>query len=332
MFAAPMKPVLAIALSGLLSTTAVADEVTLKFAGTVPLDHFGNAILESMADEIEAAGVGLSVKYFPASQLGSGEELLEDAIRGNVDLVHATIYAHKDPRLEIFSLPFLVTTYDELRAFYGDMSSPYNTTMTEIVSQFGIIPLGSIGEGMIGVVATKKPADHAAIGPKEMNIRVWSSRVAKATMEELGFQTTTMNWAEVFPAVQAGTIDGAVCCTAEWAYTTFAVSDVGRYFVPYNAFIESTFIYTNERSWSELNAEQQAVVRAASEKAAAEFIDEAWERNQGFVDKLRAAGWEILDLTPEERAAIRAHIQETVWPEVEEIVGTETMSKLMGTN
>ena len=51
--------------------------------------------------DIDAAGVGLKVKLFPASQLGTGEELLEDTIRGNIDLVHAFVYAHKDPVLDI---------------------------------------------------------------------------------------------------------------------------------------------------------------------------------------------------------------------------------------
>ena len=40
-----------------------------------------------------------------------------------------------------------------------------------------------------------------------------------------------MNWAEVFAAIQAGTVDGAICCTAQSTYTVFAQSDVGKYFI-----------------------------------------------------------------------------------------------------
>ena len=57
----------------LISTAAMAEEVKLRIAGTVPAEHFGNAVLEQMAKDIEDAGVGISVKYFPASQLVSGE-------------------------------------------------------------------------------------------------------------------------------------------------------------------------------------------------------------------------------------------------------------------
>lgn len=313
----------------LLATTAFADTVKMRIAGTLPTEHFGNAILENMAKEIEDADVGISVQYFPAGQLGSGEELLEDAIRGNVDMVHATVYAQKDPRLEINSLPFLVTSIEEMRATYGDPSSEYNKILGEILTSFGIKPLGTIGEGLIGMIATKRPADPTKFENQQMNVRVWSSQIVKKTMEELGYQTTTMSWAEVFPAIQAGTIDGAICCTPEWAYSTFAVSDVGKYFIPYNAFIEGSMIYANNKFWDSLNEKQQDVVAAASSKAAAEITNLAWERNEGFVAQLKEKGWEIVEFSGEERAAMRAHIQKTVWPEVGKIIGQDILDRLI---
>ncbi|MBI1383598.1 MAG: transporter [Rhizobiales bacterium] len=317
-----------LALSTTMALSANAADVTLKFAGTLPTEHFGHAILENMAKEIGAAGVGITVKYFPASQLGSGEELFEDAKLGNVDLVHATVYAQADTRLEIASLPFLVTTIDELRSVYGDPASKYNTIIREILGDHGIQYLSNIGEGLIGVVASKAPSNAAAFADQGMNIRVWSSEVTKATMEKLGYRTTTMSWAEVFPAVQAGTIDGAICCTAEWAYTTFAVSGVGNTYVPYNAFVESTQIYMNQAKWASLNAEQQAVIQAAAAKAANAIIDQAWERTEGFIAKLKEKGWNIVDLTQEQRDAIKAKIVAEVWPTVGKIVGQELVDRL----
>ncbi len=315
------------AAAALLATAASAD-TRLRIAGTVPAEHFGNAVLEQMAKDIEDAGVGLDVKYFPAGQLGSGEELLESAIRGEVQMVHATVYAQKDPRLEINSLPFMVTTKEELDAVYGDPDSEYNKILEEILTSFGIQPLGTIGEGLIGMIATERPADPTKIGSQGMNVRAWSSQIAKQTMEELGYNVTTLNWAEVFPAVQAGTIDGAICCTPEWAYTTFAASGVGNTYVPYNAFIESTMIYANKRFFDGLTDEQRAVIEKESAEAAAEISALAWERSQGFMDQLKAADWEIVEFTQEERDAIKAHIEATVWPNVADVVGQDILDRL----
>ena len=312
-----------------VSTTTFADDIKLKIAGTWPTEHFGHEIMENMVKEIEGAGVGLKVKYFPASQLGSGEELVEDAIRGNIDMVQAFVYAQSDPRLEIMNLPALVTTFDELKSIYGDPDSNLNTLMREIMSDLGLVYLSVVGEGLVGVVAEKKPTDHAGFGDKGMNIRVWSSEVAKKTTESLGYRTTTMNWAEVLPALQSGIIDGAICCTPEWAYTTFAVADIGKYFVPVNTAVEASSIYASQKTWDKMNQEQRDVVRAASEKAAQTGIDLAWERSESFVEKLKEAGWEILDYTPEERAAMVTHIKENVWPDLADTIGQETMDKLL---
>lgn len=318
-----------LALSGLLATTAVADTVRLKLAGTYPVAHFGHEIMETMVKEIEGAGVGIKVKYFPAAQLGSGEELIEDAIRGNIDLVQAFIYAQADPRLEIMNLPGLVTTFDEMKEVYGNPESNLNGLMREILDDLGLVFLNATAEGLVGIVAEKKPQDPNGLGEKGMNIRVWSSEVGKKTTESLGYRTTTMNWAEVLPALQAGVIDGAICCTPEWAYTTFAKAGIGNYFIPANTAVEASSIYASKKSWNKLSKEQQDVISAASAKAAATIIDKAWERAEGFNKQMVEAGWEILDYTPEQRTAMVDHIKKNVWPDLGEIIGQETMDRLL---
>ena len=307
---------------------AQAGDIKLRFAGTLPADHFGSKVLESMIAEIEGAGVGITVQYFPAGQLGSGEELFNDARFGNVDLVQATVYAQADRRLEVLSLPFLIPTVDEVRTVVGNPDSEYNKIIDEILGDLGVKSLATIGEGLIGMVATKTPADAHGTGAKGMNIRVWSSQVVKATMEALGYQTTTMSWAEVFPAVQAGTIDGAICCTPEWAYTTFATSDVGNTYLAYNAFVETQSIYASGATWAKLTPEQQAVVQAAATKAAGEIIEQATQRSEGFMEQMRGKGWDVIELTAAESAAIRQKMVAEVWPALAESIGQDLIDRL----
>lgn len=311
-----------------LATGTYAADMTLKLAGVVPVEHFGNKVLEGIKTDIEAANVGLTVKFYPAGQLGSGEELLEDTIRGNVDIVHAFVYAHKDPVLDINSLPFLVSSWDEMEKVYGSKSSEYSKIMTEVLDRLGLVFLGNVVEGPIGVVSTKKPDNFATTGPKNLNIRVWSSNVAKAATESIGYNTTTMNWAEVFAAVQAGTVDGAICCTAQLAFTNFAQSDVGKYFIPYNAFVEASTYYASKKTWAKMNDEQRMAVQVAIDKAAAAFTKFARENDDGYIAKLREAGWEVLDLTDEQRGALAEHIKAEVWPEVEKTVGKDIIDRL----
>lgn len=310
------------------ASSAIAGDMTLKLAGVVPVEHFGNKVLEGIKADIEAANVGLTVKFFPAGQLGSGEELLEDTIRGNVDIVHAFVYAHKDPVLEINSLPFLVSSWDEMEQVYGSKDSEYSKIMTEVLDKLGLVFLGNVVEGPIGVVSTKKPENYATTGPKNLNIRVWSSNVAKAATESIGYNTTTMNWAEVFAAVQAGTVDGAICCTAQLTYTNFAQSDVGKYFIPYNAFVEASTYYASKKTWAKMTEEQRNAVQAAVDKAATAFTKFARDNDESYIAKLKESGWEVLDLSDAERTALANHIKNVVWPQVEETVGKDVIDRL----
>lgn len=307
---------------------AQAADVTLKLASTLLENQPAYPYLAQMIEDIESADVGITVQFFPAGQLGSGEELLEDAKFGNVDMVHAAIYAQADQRLEFMDLPFMITTLGEIQSVMSDPNSTYNQILNEILTDHGLKYLATVGEGLIGVVASKTPADVHGMGNQEMNIRAWSSQLVKATMELLGYNVTTMSWAEVFPAVQAGTIDGAICCTSELTYTMFAQSDVGNTFIPYNAFIERLVIYMNGSKWGSLSDEQKMVIQTAATKAATGINNNSWNLNEEFLGKLREKDWNVVEFTDEERAHFKSKIVAEVWPMVGDMIGQDLLDRL----
>jgi TRAP-type C4-dicarboxylate transport system substrate-binding protein len=310
------------------SGIATAEDMELKLAGVVPVEHYGNKVLENIAADIEAANVGLKVKLYPAGQLGSGEELLGDAARGNVDLVHAFVYSHKDPVLEINSLPYLVSNHEEMQRVYGNKNSAFYRIFSNRLDRLGVKMLGMVAEGFVGVVTTKKPDDYAIIAPKGLNIRVWSAQTAKWTTEEFGYRTTTMNWGDVFAAIQQGAVDGAHCCTPQLTYTQFALSGVGKYFIPYQAFVEASTYYASKKTWEKLNDEQRAAIEAAFDKGAADFNAWAKSNDATYLQKLEEKGIEVLELTDEQRQALADHIRETVWPKVADRIGQDILDQL----
>ena len=310
-------------------TAAEAADMRLKLAGVVPVEHFGNAILKQIEADIEAADVGLSVTLFEAGQLGSGEELFEDAARGNVDLVHSVIYAHRDPVLEINSLPYLVSSFDEMEAIYLNKDSAFNDIFGERLEALGLKLLANAPEGFIGVVAESEPDNVTTVGDKGVNIRVWSSQVIKSTVEAMGFNATTMNWGEVFPAIQSGVVDGAICCTAQLAYSAFATSDVGKYFIPYGAVVENTTYYASLKTWEEMNDAQRAVVQAAFDKAAQSYFTEARANEADYIDKLKESGYQVVDISDAQRGKIADTVRSEVWPGIADIVGQDIIDRLM---
>lgn len=105
-----------------------------------------------------------------------------------------------------------------------------------------------------------------------MNIRVWSSAIVKSMVELLGFKATTMAWGDIFPAIQSGIVDGAICCTKTATYSIFAQSDVGTHVMEVNAISELTTSYASQRTLEKLSDEQRAELEAALVKASDDFF------------------------------------------------------------
>ncbi|UWQ93903.1 TRAP transporter substrate-binding protein DctP (plasmid) [Rhodobacteraceae bacterium M382] len=317
------------ALSVLMSTAAFAEDKTLRFAGVFPIDHQGTKMMEQVAADVAAANVGLKIDVFPANQLGSGEALFEDVARGNIDLAAAFIYADTDPRLEFLSMPFLVGGWDDMNNIMLNMDSEYNTILQEITDEYGVRVMAQNPEGFIGIVASQEPDNWNSFDDKGMNIRVWSSSVVKSMVEELGYRATTMAWGDIFPALQSGIVDGAICCTKTATYSIFAQSDVGTHFVEYNSISELTTFYASQRTLDKLNDEQRAALQAAMSKASDDFFNYNRENDAVFGQKLLDKGYTILSLNAEEQAAMAAHIQATIWPQMAKSVGQDIIDRLL---
>ncbi|UWQ35586.1 TRAP transporter substrate-binding protein DctP (plasmid) [Leisingera sp. M527] len=312
-----------------LAAPAFAADMRLKFAGVFPVDHQGSKMMEQVKADIEAADVGLKISVFPANQLGSGEALLEDVARGNIDFAAAFLYADTDPRLEILSMPFLVSDWDEMNSVMRDLDSEFNTIIQETLSDHGIRLLGQNPEGFVGIVATEEPANWNNFDAKNMNIRVWSSNVVKSMVETLGYQATTMSWGDIFPAIQSGIVDGAICCTKTATYSIFAKSDVGSHFVQYNSIPENTSYYVSEKTWEELNEAQRDVVQTAFTKASDDFFAYNRENDAVFEQKLVESGYTILKLSPEEQEAMASKVRTEIWPMLEDSVGKDNIDRLL---
>ncbi|MEH6577193.1 MAG: TRAP transporter substrate-binding protein DctP [Amphritea sp.] len=308
--------------------TASAGDLRLKFAGTLPMDHPGTQMMKQIETDIEAADVGLKVSVYPANQLGSGEELFEDSIRGNIDMVAGFIYSHKDPVLEINSLPYLASSWAEMDSVVRNKDSAYNQIMRERLDKLGIHLMENIPEGFTGIVASKKPENWEGVGEKGMNIRVWSSNVVKNLVEMMGYRATTMAWGDIFPALQSGIVDGAICCTSQAAYTIFAVSDVGKYFVANDAIIDISSYYISQKTWNKMNDEQRAVVKQAFAKAADELFTMNRENDALYRGKLVEKGYEVLVPTDAQKLALKARVQSEIWPQIEPTVGKDVLDRI----
>jgi len=313
------------AIAFLTAGSAFADDVTLRLAGQHPIDHNATIVLKETIAEIEDAGVGIKIKLFPAGQLGNGEVVFGDVAAGVIDIGHTFIYSHNDPILEINSLPYLVSNYEEMEKVYSAGSKFYEIYDQRIEAQ-GMKLLGVYAEGFIGVGSVNAPEDAGGTGDKGLNIRVWSAEVGRLTAQAMGFRTTTMNWGDVVPGIQQGVIEGVIGGTAEANYTV--MGDAVNYFTPYNAFVENTAFYINQGVWDGLTDEQRSVLSTAFAGAAAKSFEMSESIDKEYLGRLGEVGIELVELSPEQLSGIATHVRETVWPALEENLGKDLLDAI----
>ncbi|MES0879204.1 TRAP transporter substrate-binding protein DctP [Roseibium sp. SCP14] len=323
------RTILCAALCGVLGaamgTNAAQAETRLRIAGQHAPDHNATLVLKEIERQLEDANVGLKVQLFPAGQLGTGEQVFGDVQKGAIDIAHTFIYSHNDPLLDINSIPYLVSSYDEMKTVFSPGSNFYEV-YSGLLEKQGIRLLGIFGEGFIGVGSSKEPKDAKGVGDKGLTIRVWSATVAKETAADLGFKSTTIDWGDVYPALQQGVVDGVIGGTPEANYTNFR--DAINFFVPYNTFVENTAYYMSQDTWDKLDEAQQKAVTDIFAAAAARSFETSEATDREYMQKLSDDGINVIALTDEERADIATHIRNKTWPKLEELYGADLLTKL----
>lgn len=312
---------------GALATTSAEAATVLRIASQHAPDQYASEVLRDVKKELESAGVDLKIKLYPAGQLGSGEQLLGEAVRGSIDIVHSFVYSHKDPVLEINSLPYLVSNYDEMATVFSPGSNFYSI-FDQRMDKLGLKLLGVTAEGFIGVMASSVPENYKSTGDKGQNIRVWSAQSAKLATQDMGYKTTTIDWGDAFPALQQGVVDGMIGATPEATYTTF--KEAIKNYVPYNAFVENYAYYASKKTWEKkLNEEQRKVISEVFAKASAKFVEWSRKNDAANLKKLEEFGVEILPISDAERSAIAKEIREKTWPKLEGRLGKEVLDQIV---
>jgi TRAP-type C4-dicarboxylate transport system substrate-binding protein len=142
----------------------------------------------------------------------------------------------------------------------------------------------------------------------------------------MGYQTATIDWGEVFTAIQTGVVDGDAANVIYWDYEYFR--DVLDYYTRTKQNFLTGILSMNLASWEALTDEQRRVVEESAQTVMEEHFAEAQALDQSYVEKAKEAGMEYIEPTDEEIRALAKVVRETVWPVMEQEVGPEVMETI----
>jgi len=266
----------------------------------------------------------VQVDVFYQNELGSQAEVFDLFVAGDIDMMINWPITAYDERLGVLFTPYMVTSWEEAFEAYKP-GGWVNDMLVGIYDDLGLKFFGPWPEGFNGVASANKYAmteEEAA----DLKIRVPAMFPMAESVQALGYQTATIDWSEVFTAIQTGVVDGDGANIIYWDYEYFR--DVLDYYNHTKMQFVTGVIAMNSQSWESLSEEHRAVVQDAAMTVMSEAFEQARERDQYYIDKAQEAGMEYVVPTDEQLAEMAKKIRAEVWPLMEERIGSEIMDTI----
>lgn len=181
--------------------------LTLKMAHVYevrsPTHHYG---VQHLSERLDRLGTGLSVTAFPAGQLGSEEELLEQLVAGELELAIAgpSFLAMWHPPLGVFDAAYAFRDMDHMLEVARSPLMAQHWDALRI--KYGVRVLDTWAYG------TRHITSHRPVRSPEdlrgLRLRLPSARIWQASGEALGASPMPIPFGEVYMALQQGIADG----------------------------------------------------------------------------------------------------------------------------
>jgi TRAP-type mannitol/chloroaromatic compound transport system substrate-binding protein len=190
--------------------------------------------------------------------------------------------------------------------FYGDGKK----LMDEVYDGLGVvsIPMGNTGGQTFGWFRKelKTPADFSGI---KMRVAGFGGKV----LAKLGVIPQQIAGGDIYPALEKGTIDAA-----EWVGPyddeKLGFHKVAKYMhIPgVLELCANTGLYINKAAWAKLPASYQTMLRAACTYALVEMLAGYDARNAKALNRVVAAGAQLVVLTPDILRALRTALEQVL--------------------
>jgi TRAP-type C4-dicarboxylate transport system substrate-binding protein len=294
----------------LMTGGAASAQVTLKASHQFPggKGDVRDEMVQIIAREVAAADVGVEIQVFPGASLVKPQEQWQAMQRGQIDISSFPLdYASgRVPQFGATLMPGLVLNHDRAQRLND---SVFMTDIKKLIEENDIIVLADAW--LAGAFGSKEGCIRVPEDAQGLKVRS-----AGATFAEMwqgaGASIIQIPSNEVYNALQTGVADATD--TSAGSFVSFRLYEQLQCLTApgQNAL---WFMYEpvlmSKRSFERLDADQQKAIMDASAKAEAYFAHESRNLDQKMVEAFKAAGVEVIELTPEDVAKWREVAQET---------------------
>lgn len=308
---------IALAAALAVGVSARADALVLKASHQWPQGDVRDEMVRIVAREVEAAGVDLQIRIYPAGSLFKPREQWRAMVEGQLDIsVFPLDYASGEhPQFSATLMPGLVRNHD--RAWRLN-DSEFMKRIKQIIEDAGVVVLADAW--LAGGFASAK---HCIRGPETVKGLVM--RAAGPMFEEMlraaGASIASMPSSEIYTAMQQGVLDAAN--TSSESFVSYRIYEVSKCLTApgENAL---WFMYEpllmSKQSWDRLDDAQREALLRGARKAEEYFFEVAKKSDEELVQVFSKAGVEVIQMTPEEYDAWIAVAKESSYRKFSEEV------------
>lgn len=280
---------LAAGIAAAFTFAAGAAAQTLRFGHANTSAEIAGELFQEFADNVtKATGGAVTIKVFPAEQLGKEIDLIKQVKEGALDISAPSMAAASSlvPALEIASAPFLWRDWSEAEAVIR--GAAFDPIFADLRDRHSIVPLTRVWYWGWRELTTldrevRKPDDM-----KGMKIRVPESPVWVEMIRAYGASPTPVPFGEVYTALQQRTVDGQ----ENPVPTIFARKfyEVQGYVSMTRHMLQNNMIVINRDSLARLKPEHQKLLLDEAARVSAKNTTLQQGREASMLEDIRKTG------------------------------------------
>ncbi|MCC5965042.1 MAG: TRAP transporter substrate-binding protein DctP [Natronohydrobacter sp.] len=293
-----------------LGTALSAQAQQLRLSHQWSTADIRHKVAEMIAEEVEAADVGLSIRIFPSASLFSATEQYQPVSRGQLDMtVYPLSYAGGlRPEFNLTLMPGIVRNHDHgARLNDSEFMQRLEALMAE--DDIKVLVHGYLAGGF----ASK---GECITRPEHMEGR--TVRAAGRGFEQMlaaaGASISSMASSEIYNGMQTGVLDAVN--TSSSSFVSFRLYEQVDCYTPAGD-IALWFMYQpllmNKSTFERLTEEQQEVLLAASARAEEWYLEQAKIDDERSVEVFRNNDVQIAEMTAEDFEAWRSLALESAY-------------------
>jgi TRAP-type C4-dicarboxylate transport system substrate-binding protein len=270
--------------------------------------------VQMVNEQLRKAGYGdqYEIQYFPAEQLAKGADIYR-AVRDGMAEIGYVAYAYVASLLPLYGvgdLPFIYK--DHMQQFRLTQKLLANGLQAYLESKgvHMVCPLSTFGYG----VWTRNKPIKVMEDMKGLKIRT-AGGISSEIMKKLGAVPVSLTTTEIYPAMNAGTIDGM--SFDEMVGTSLKLHETIKYAMrtPLHAVVGSSGIVMNLKAWNSLPKPVQSIFELCGETSMRHAGDAViYSGYQRVTEIYKKSGITVSYLSPEEEQRWRKALM-PIWDE-----------------